>query len=357
MLLSEALMVPGIFLLLYLTMLIHERFSFNRLLTLSLVTSALVYTRVNLGVLLAVAVVAIYRGHVTTVPKAVRFKRVVWYLCLVFVLLLPWSIRNTLLNRHLSFVSCNGPVNLFEGNNPLAQGTNIPRFSQFKDIYQPPQRAQGESHFSYFQRQGEEARRFLLEHMPYQLFTCLPNRLAALLTLRFYRVPYYETAKPGIFAEHPFGPYFFVPLFDWNVIGALALFSILTRNRRGYWLLLLGAVLTVLPYAVLHVNPRYRFPLDPFAIIAAGVVLAYLMGKRFVPIWRTGVITLVVVVILGAAINKARFGGRNLLMDENLCSLTSEGQAAVESELTLTEKNLNLAIGEIKIDPRKVSHL
>jgi Dolichyl-phosphate-mannose-protein mannosyltransferase len=43
----------------------------------------------------------------------------------LFLVLLPWTIRNTLLFQHVVFVSTNGGINLLIGNNPYATGSYI----------------------------------------------------------------------------------------------------------------------------------------------------------------------------------------------------------------------------------------
>jgi hypothetical protein len=357
LLMSEAVMIPVLSVWLYFLIVINRKFSWLRLFFFVLATSYLIHTRVNLALYIPIATLAIYKAKPCCSSLRTRLVRAVTYLVLTAASFLPWSIRNTILNQRFSFISCNGQRNFFEGNNPLSIGTVIPEFRKYNAIYPAPQRKKGEPLIDFYQRLGNEGRRFFYSHLPYNLFICMPARMERLLSTNFYYMPMWDKVSSGIFTDYPFGPYLFIPLVDWNVLLPLSLIGIFIPKRNGSWLFLLLILLTFPPYLLTHTGPRYRYPLDMIAMIFVGGGLAYVLNKNYIKWLKYIAFSLVGLVILLTSINLTRFSGENLLSVPKLVSLTQEGTECVKDELKIRGKRPKVFLGEVKIDSRYVSHL
>ena len=103
------------------------------------------------------------------------------FLSAVMVAFVPWSIRNTRIAGHLSFISNNGPMNLLMSNNVSGNGGWFP----LENIQDPE--VQKAVKLRSEQEEGRLASRFLLSHPIYEIFYLVPERIEGL----------FFTAKPS----------------------------------------------------------------------------------------------------------------------------------------------------------------
>jgi hypothetical protein len=102
--------------------------------------------------------------------KKMRIQVALIHYVVIFLLLLPVTIRNYSLTHELFFVSLNSPVNLFIGNNPLANGTY--RYdAEVAALIGNPTDELTES-----KRAGEYAKNYILMH-PVKVALLLPAKL------------------------------------------------------------------------------------------------------------------------------------------------------------------------------------
>lgn len=202
-------------------------------------------------------------------------KAFIYSLATMFLIQLPWHIRNLVVFKSPVFISTNGGDNLWIGNNKDATGKYMPP----PGIPQSP-----EKELANDKATRTEGKNYILDY-PGRVISLWPEKLAATFLTRS-DVAYwsFQTEKgklisPGTGDDKPL--YKFTQRFSasysyWllilSALGALLSFPIL-ESRRAIAIPVAMIALTALLSIIFFGNPRFGFPAIPFqAMLAAGAV-------------------------------------------------------------------------------------
>ncbi len=316
LLLSESLTISLLAIWLWLTIRSIETPSVTNVVLSGCFLGLAVHVRTNLLPLALPTVFAFLFCPSAPTALKVRFARTTLFVAAVGVVLLPWTLRNSLIARHPTFVAANTGMNLYQANNPVTDG-GWPQFDSMKAVYTeyvPTGTTWAERDAQYV----AQARQFMREHWAYELWYLIPRRITLLFESTFERVWPWFVESPGGPQDYPFSPYFFFPLIDIGALVVLSVLGLALRPRLAHmrWYLPACGVVFLFPLLIVHAGVRFRFPLDVFLLPLAGVTLAALvdhhLGKKGIR-WLLGAYGLMV--LGGSALNTIRFRGENLLAD------------------------------------------
>jgi 4-amino-4-deoxy-L-arabinose transferase-like glycosyltransferase len=215
------------------------------------------------GLLLPVFLAGLNTGR----PRAYHLRRAIVAGVIVFILLLPWALRNRARLGSLIWTTTNGGITLYDGFNPNADGSSdqsfVKRMNELKTM-------------------GEVERSAYLSHLAMQFIEQHPLRAADLAIYKIMRTwsPVPLSREYGHNLRYVLvGLLYTLPLF------VLTLAGILGDRLPGpaKVLLLLPAIYITIVYAVSVGSIRYRVPADvPMAVIAAsaGVPMRFSKQKK-----------------------------------------------------------------------------
>lgn len=225
-------------------------------------TGALVLVNPAPLVIVPIAVYAAWRAREHT---ALFASRVLAFVIVAFLVLLPWMLRNQRVLGSFA-LRTNLGVELAVGNNDEANG----RFQLSRHPSNSPEqfaiyRAMGE--VPYAARAMREARAWIGEH---------PGRFAALCARRvlFFWLgedPLTDPRVDDAGRRALTDPKSWIKFLSYALVGVLGLVGAIAWARRGFeGRFLLGVcVLFPIAYYGTHVLERYRFPIEPFLVLAA----------------------------------------------------------------------------------------
>jgi 4-amino-4-deoxy-L-arabinose transferase-like glycosyltransferase len=190
----------------------------------------------------------------------------------------PWVIRNSVLDRQLVFISTNGGSNLYQGNNPcvvdyLSHGWD----AQWADCLAAPPAGLGDAALDRWYRQ--QALDYLWQN---------PGQWARLLWTKF-RVLWSPAITPAsvppgatsasdpvhLYDTPPFQIARVVQLLYFGPLLALAALGVFLAIRAGRPIgpLLAVCLAVTVVYLIFHPSTRYRSPADPFVFILSAIAL------------------------------------------------------------------------------------
>ncbi len=280
----------------------------------------------------------------------------------MLALILPWSLRNSIITKRPSFLAVYSGINLFYGNNPLATGEYISPENIRNDAYEfstslpytPENIVKCEREYK------EEAKNFILNHVFYEIFTLIPARIYWYfggLARTAETIKYWGGTDQGLFAAYPFGPKVYSLLLDWWIIYPLGCLGFLLQNRLVRWFLPSLWLAHLLPFLSCFASARYRFPTDIFLILPCAALCAKVLPSANHLVIRRILAIYCAVSVLFSGINWLRFSGPNLLEHQSwVRSLSSEAQNLSREPLTLLEPR-SLRLWEVLLAPGIAPHL
>jgi hypothetical protein len=193
-------------------------------------------------------------GLNTATPRAYHLRRAIMAGIVVFILLLPWALRNRARFGSLIWTTTNGGITLYDGFNPHADGSSDQSFVKS---------------MSELKTMGEVERSAYLSHLATQFIEQHPLRAAHLAIYKILRTwsPIPLSREYGHDLRYVLvGLLYTLPLFVLTLGGLLS--DRLPMPTKV--LLLLPAIYITIVYAVSVGSIRYRVPADvPMAVVAA----------------------------------------------------------------------------------------
>ncbi|MGE5591296.1 MAG: glycosyltransferase family 39 protein [Bacillota bacterium] len=203
-------------------------------------------------------------------PWRLRLKVAAVGFAAFLVVLLPWTVRNTVVFHRVVPVDTVAGLNLLIGNHPRANGT----FSavDYLDAYQKavwnPNEAERDKLFM------AEAVRYIRSHPGAFLTLTLLRWRAFWAQVTDYIEPLYHWERIPLVGRHDVGVVYQTVLFALGLAGLA-----LSWRHRHALLFGLGALYVAAAQSVFYEVPRYRLPAVPFLIL----LTAYLLSRR--PRW------------------------------------------------------------------------
>lgn len=301
--------------------------------------------------------------HIGTKGRSLRLRIIHAFVALLTAacVLAPWAYRNSVVMKRPSFIAVNAGMNLFQGNNPLADGG---WFSRELPAWYMDRATKGA--LDEIDGMKKAGLRFAVSNPAYEAFYLIPSRLKYL----FWEVPdsYFVWDDPymgGNYLTFPFGPYFWVPLLPFTPVFVLGSIGLFLRGRRLPYFNTAGWFSLALPLLCFHANNRFRGVSDSLLIVSACMVLVRVASSiAFRSMMRRVTLVLGVLSVFATGINYCRFGGGNMLIPTNshLLDSTKEMNKAVSSTLALNieaspAKKREFFLGSLAVDPGIESHL
>jgi len=231
-------------------------------------------------VLPVLVLLSVYLGRRKVLGKGKR-QLVFWFLMLIPVL--AWSIRNTIIFQQPAFISTNGGLNFYVGNNPYSQGSYDKNTEQILFIFSD--QSEMEKNKLYFQ----EGIKFILGQ---------PQKTL----INIFRKPFYLLATFGGSAEG-------LIIREFKQGGVL--FGV--GQLVSYWLVLIAAIYFMVPplSGTKKQGERKNLWLKSFSIFAIGYVTLLLPFFTFPRFRIPLLLPLIIFGSLGIrkVLTKANFGG------------------------------------------------
>lgn len=275
-------------------------------------------------------------------------------LCLV--LLVPWSIRNSIISGRPTFVADNAGLNLLQGNNPISEGGWV----VMSDLPDPWAVKTGGP--EGLRAMGDSGRKYVRSHLPNVLFYIWPRRLKHLFIMDEAHYPW-EEAGTFTFWTHPFGPIWWFPLVGFRPVLFLGIVGFFAPSKRARYMLLVAWVALVAPLLLPPANIRYRLVSDiPLIIASAGLMANVFRMNPGGRVLRNITFAYVSIVGIGTLVNALRFGGPDLVQTQSQWGSRSDELQTLASGGILRNFRSgdgapSIELGELRVNSAEISHL
>ena len=208
-----------------------------------------------------------FLGHMGQVARfKVIMRRFILLLVLFLIPVSIWTTRNYLVHKTLVPISTNGGINFFIGNTPDENDRLRVRgpLKEEAEELKPSDSEIVRNNF-FFQK----ALRYMAGH---------PKVVAKLMFVKFFffwsPFEWFFFGQKGVYNYH----YGFILPF------ALAAMCFLIKRWREYWVLYVPIFYILSLTVIVHVEPRYRMPIEPFLIIFFSYGI-FLLFRKFANKW------------------------------------------------------------------------
>ncbi len=241
---------------------------FKTLTLLAFIISYMILVRTNLAPLLLIMVVlALFK--VRSISRVKNIKRIVFFMVLATILVLPWPLRNWRVTGQKPFISTNFGMNFIQGNNEYSDG----KYMNLESLPEPQiSMIKGLDGFEQNRVTSALGKTFIRQHPAYELLWLIPCKIE-LLFLEPTRYPW-DDGYEGHFGTNPFGPYLKFPLIPFYLLLPLSLLGLLCKPKRFSMLFPLILVSLLAPLLIFNPSARLRFPAEGIMVILASVPLA-----------------------------------------------------------------------------------
>jgi len=277
--------------------------------TISLVISATVFALSLLTLPTNVLLLPLYLFVLARRPEALRrwHRKVLLFSAVVLVTILPCTVRNLIAGRHLTFISANGGMNFYIGNNEQYDTTVYlqPGYA-FEDFYDEPRRSVGASTFAdrdqYWYKKGFN---FILKHPGREALLLFKKAVLYFADYEIYRNTdsYYAKAN-SIYRRVPFVPASLI-----LATGLVGLFLAVRQKRN--WELGAFCILQALPCLIFFVTDRYRLPSMGVWVMFSGFFATSMVEAIRIRAWRSGLAVFAVAACLAIVSSLNLFVVRN----------------------------------------------
>jgi len=276
-----------------------------------------------------------------------------------FLLLLPWSIRNSRIADRPIFVSDNAGFSLAIANNPITDGGYMD-LSQLPDFQDKIGSHPGLARHQAMVRYGVH---FLKEQPARFFFYLLPNKIRYLFTKVQEIWPWDQDPLGYTYSTHPFGPRVYVPLLPYFLLLPVGLIGILMPGRHASRTVVLLWLATILPLLLMLPSFRYRSASDFLLVLGAGAALEKIITERYFAkrlVMCIAVFGLFTVAM--TSLNSYRFSGANILKTNSL-RLNPAGRDMIHGAHHLVAKTatpakpMSVHLGDFHLGANKDSHL
>jgi Tfp pilus assembly protein PilF len=236
-----------------------------------------------------------------------RYRKAVLFGAVVAAIILPCMLRNQIAGNHSTFISANGGINFYIGNNEKYDQTVYlqPGYA-FEEFYDEPRRLGGVDSFADRDRYWyKKAFDFILKH---------PDKEALLLLKKvvLYFADYEICRNTDTYYAKANSIYRNIPFVPSSLILATGLVgSFLAGRSRKHLELIAFCILQALPCVIFFVTDRYRLPSIYIWALFSGVFVTALVNMLRVGAWKPGVLASIVTASAAAISNLNLFVVKN----------------------------------------------
>jgi len=327
--------------------------------------AAATHVRTNVGILggalVTYGIFLVVRGKVPGARRPlVHLRNAVIYTVTFLALLVPYSLRNSMVAGKPTFLATNFTINFLMGNNPYATGgaVNIDRLPEDFKIWQG---ARGDE---ALRLQNKAALQFFKSHPAYELFYLVPQRLRTLLLEKgaYVDLPWNENAGTG----HNlilFGPYLRIPVIPYLYLLPLAILGVFYRSRRMPGFHVWCFLWLLFPLLFVYTTDRFRYIVDGFIVASAALVVAAILERNSRFAARIGMAVYLVLCVVLTVSAWLRLSGPNLLKMPGTRSLSALGRDLLGDKPVEVQNASSKALPvqhtlhEFQVDPGSQSQL
>lgn len=275
----------------------------------SLITSAVVFALSLLALPTNVLLLPLYAFMLAQQPGALkrRYGKAVLYSAIVLLAISPRILHNAIANNHLTFISANGGINFYIGNNERYNETVAlqPGYA-FEEFYDEPRRVGGVDSFADRDQYWYSKAFAFIQKQPSKEASLLLKKVALYFAdYEIYRNTdtYYAKAN-SIYRNIPFVPSSLI-----LATGLVGMF-LAARIKKNLELIAF-CILQALPCLIFFVTDRYRLPSMGIWAMFSGFFMASLAHAIRARTWRLGIVALTVTVCIAIISNLNLFVVKN----------------------------------------------
>jgi 4-amino-4-deoxy-L-arabinose transferase-like glycosyltransferase len=194
---------------------------------------------------------------------------------LFLVVLTPWTVRNYRMFGKFIPLRSNAGAELYVGNQEGSEGLSAKYLHPATNLYERESyRRMGE--IAYVADRQEKAIRFITSH---------PGVFLELTATRFlfWWAGWWTAAVESLLQGHLALPYRFVFYLLVSLLAYAGMRLCMAQKNRAWMPFLIVLAIYPLPYYIVHVNNRYRHPIEPLLVLLGCYALCSLIGARTLP--------------------------------------------------------------------------